>query len=838
MTHRQHVFHGDRNPAARAALSSPLALVLAALLSAPVGCAKDDQASPLRKDYNDALKDFEKGSFEDSDQGFREARDKAGQDVELRFRAAFNLGLSLAQQVSVGPQLDSMEPKDLEAARAKLEESASWFRTAVHLRPDERDARVNLEIVSRRIIAISDRLNKGENSLEKRLDKVIEGQRGLRDQVRGLTAAVAQSGNAASPVEFQEQFDALATSERGLLSDLNIITDLAGEELSLLQDKGGPDGESLEDQDKVRVVQLTNLDFYLQRARSDLADTRRTLRRLQGESAHRRADGGLRFLVRAREQLLDPVTVLKSIAQDQARLMQQTGVLVQLDKGAFTIQGTPEGQPPPQIQAPPWLNDDHLGDRQDGALQRTREVLARFENATTQEPADPANPDQPDGAQAAPQDPKQARTLEAARDSVPFLKRATEAMESSRTALGQGEREASTERQRDALVALAAAIERFSGIREIIELIHGDHLQTLVLLTPPDQLQAQLQAQMQAQPGAHGDIAAQVEQLTKMPMNERIALLERAAGQNIERLARLQGLFEDEIATIEAQAAQQAAQAAQNAQGGDPQQQAQAIQQQTEAAKQQYVQAEELRQKVLESLTGLSVTVTAIGAGAGGQAKAAEAMALGEQAKTDIEELRRLFYSLIEHLKELIQEQTKTNDLTGSAASAVETEELLARLGPALAAQREHAAMGEPLTNAVAQQADAASQGGDEETVKRLSEATEELRSASEQMSLAETQMTEDLEAAKSMSVDLSTALEAQRTAIGHLEAALALLQPPQQNQNQDQQQQNPEQQEKQEQQDVNQRQAQQRLQEIRDREAQRRRDKKQSKPEPVDKDW
>lgn len=814
-------------------ITRSLIVLLAALAGVTSACSGDDTA---RMRYNEALSAYEQGKWEDAAEGFLEARNLAGQDPELRFRAAYNLGLAHARQTDAladapagapgSPPGNTPAENTINQQIDQLRRGAAWFRDAVRLRPDDEGARVNLEVVLRRIQVLADQLNQGQNSLEARLDRVIEDQRGLRDRIRELMQRVSDSGGAVEPVAFQTDFDALATFERGLLADAGTVSDLAGEELGLLQ--GKPEEERSQE-DQVRLVQLQNLDHYLQQARASLADTRRVLRRLQGDKAHRRADAGLAELKRAREQLQDPVTVLQSVARDQVLLLMHTDGLAQLGKNSLTVapDSGGEGAAP---QAPPWLTAEHLGDRQAVIGQRTGEVLARFQAGV-----DAAAHDQ---AQAA--DPKQQRVLAAAGEAIPFLVTATSAMDSAGTALAGARLDEAAARQNEALEALFAAIERFSDIRELIELSYRDHAETTSLLTPPSPDDTDDGGDGGADPGH-----------AAMSTAERAERAGALVTRNLDRMRRLQGLFDDELQTLDAQAAQ-AAQAGQGATpGGMPGQDAMSPEQ-IEAAKQQYQQAQALRQQAQDALDRLAGAVQ--DAGSGTAAQAGEVQEAAAQAMEHIEALRRLFFSIIEHLKELHEAQTETHDRTASG-TGLEGEALAGHLGPLVDAQRGHAELGGALAQALAEQADAAAQapaaqpgqgghGGDpQEAAQRLAQAAQEVQEANAQMGSAAGMMSKDAENATQMSIDMSPTLDAQQAAMEHLAEAIRLLQPPQQQQQdqQDQQQQDQQQQQQDQQQEVSRQQAQRRLQEIRDREAERQRQKDRQKrftPEPVEKDW
>ncbi|MCG8418413.1 MAG: hypothetical protein MJE77_10765 [Proteobacteria bacterium] len=825
-------------------------VVALALLWPLAACDTSSAESQPIRTYNKALAHYGDGEWDEAAEGFLEARQNAGQDSELRFRAALNLGLTYARKADGRAEENPQETISL------LRHSAAWFRDAVERRPDDDQIRINLETVLRRIQILADQVNKGQNKLEARLDRVIEDQRGLRDQIRELMDQVADAGSASEPLAFQSEFDRLATHQRTLLADAGTISDFAGEELGLLESKAQADQSQLSESDQVRMVQLQNLEHYLQMARGNLADTRRLLRRLQGDKAHLRADAGLRDLKRAREQLLDPVTVLKSIAQDQALLFMHTGALFQLGKAEIRLDrenrengesGAEDPAEPAATSAgsgaPTWLTDEHLRERQNGAEQRTGEVLGRFRTVAESRQAESGQAespqDQSDPASAPPQasDPRQERVLEAAISAIPYLDRAVAAMQAASSAIAGQSLETAAARQNEALLALVSAIERFSGIRDLIELTYREHAETVALLTPPGSPDS-------PQSGA----SAQRPERAELTTEERAGRIGEAVAKNLDRLSRLDGLFADEIATVEAQAAQ--AKAAQAEATGDPNapatpntpgDQGAGDPAQAEAAAQQYKRAQELRRLAFDALTRLSEATAS-------PARAGEALDIASQATTHIEELRRLFFSIIEHLKELLRNQTETHDKTGSASAAPEAE-LAGQLGPAVDAQKNHSAMGNALATALAEQADQAAASPDPnnpkaaEMAEKMGQAAEEVRAAAGQMDDAATLLAENLHSASSMSPDFAPALEAQQAAMEHLENAIRLLQPPQnqQQQNQEQDQGEQQQQQQEQQQEMSQQRAQRRLQEIRDREAERMRQKQKQQrhqPEPVEKDW
>ena len=766
------------------------ALLVPALLGA---CAALDggDTRAARKTYNEALVALNGQQWEPAEKGFLTSRDEAGQDPELRYAAAFNLGMAYAGHAQ------SLAKEKPQEAVGLLHQSAAWFRDAVRLRPDDNDSRVNLEVVLRRAQAMADELNKGKNSLEARLDRLIEDQRRLRDQARQLMDRVAEAGAQSEPSGFRADFEGLSTFERTLLADAGLVGELAGDELGLLEAK--PEGER-DDKEKVRHVQLTNLEHYLTSAQSGLADTRLLLHRLRGDDAHRRADAALADLKRAREQLLDPVTVLKGVAEDQALLLVHEQALDALSRGTVTLKGGGVAK------VPTWLTPSHLQDRQQDATQRTGEVLARFAAGVQAKTGTTTDK------------PEEARVLLAAAEAVPLLEKAVTNMQAAHTALAAPDVREAVARGQAALLSIFEAIERFAGMRDLIEMAYADQSAAVEVLTPPDPAK-------QDDPGA------------KPPLStaERLRVVRETVERNADRLGRLQDLFTDALREAEGQA-QAGLGPAQGGQPPDPQQQ-EAAKQRVEAERQRFRRAEELR-------VAAHAAVMSLGALLDKGAKTPDGpLAPAREARASLEELRRLFFSIVEHMQELLRSQSETRDKTASVKSSPEDQHA-SLIAPVSDAQGRHAVMGEALAQALSEQADAAAASQDpqgQQSAAPLREAAPEMTAAAQQMQEATRLLTEGREAAKVGSYDLEPALGSQQKAIEHLENALRALQPPQEQQEQQDQQQDQQQQQGGEEEQVSQRQAERRLQAIRDREAERERERQRrqrTQPEPVEKDW
>ena len=739
--------------------------------------AKADGGETLsaRARYNLGLQHLAEQAPENAATAFVAARDEAGQDLELRYRAAFNLGVALAAHA------DEQQAQSPGQAIQTLRSAAAWFNDAIRIAPeDDDDARVNLEIVLRRIQQLADQLNQG-NRLEARLARIIDDQRGLRDRIRRLLATVESKGAGTEPVGFKREFDELATFERALLAEAGTIADLAAEERALIEEESD---EARSQQDTVRAFQLQSLDHYLQRARQSLSDARRRLRRLEAERAHRRADAALSELKQAREQLLDSVTVLEAVARDEASLFAHTQALAALQGGGLRLDRQRHAE------APPWLTSEHLGERQQDVAARAGEVRARLEAGAAAA-----------GSTAA--EPQQQKAVQAAQSALPHLQTATAAMADARSALSARQLAVALEHESQAVRDLHRAIERFAGVRDLIELAFADQMRVVQLLTPPDD------------PG----------QLAELSAAERTRMVAEAVDGNRNRLERLAGLLQDERLAAEARARQNA-----NAQA-DPSQ--------LEAIGARYSRAEELRTLAAGALQSLGEQLATLAHGA----DTANVLAPAETTLGHLEELRRLFFSLIEHLNALLSEQSETHDQTATLQFEVATDRLAPELDLASRRQTRHAATGDSLVRALAQQADAASASENSQAQQssgNLAEAANEMRAATGQMQSAGAVMADALQHAAAMSPDLEPALTGQLAAIEHIENAIALLRPPEQQNPGEQQEQNQRPAQPSQDQQLSQRQALRRLQSIRDREAQRQRQRERaaSQPEPVEKDW
>jgi len=750
-----------------------------------VGCGGEHRAA--RDTYNQGVAKLAAGEYEAAQKLLLEARSTAGVDPELRFHAAYDLGISYAAHAD---QLRTAKEPDLAKALDHAQQALSWFNDASRLRKDDPNTLANLAIVRARVQAISDELRKGEGSLEARLDRLITDQRTLLDDARGAWISIKQAGGT-DPLAQQGTLTNLADRERGIVAEAGVIVDLASDEIDAIGKKAE---DKRTDEERVRVVQLKNLDLYLLDGRNRIAEARRKLQELAAEEGVVKAEAALTALKRAREQLLDPITVLRGVAQDEVVILQETTYAA---AAAGTLELGPDQNAPTEV--PAWLASPLIGERQGGVRDRLEEVRARLAAAV-----DPANP-----PPATPPDPKQAKLLERVKAALPSVVEASAAMDRAREALVGAKLKAAIDHERAALVALAAAIEQFSDLKQTVELAYGDHHQLVTMLGP--------------------------EAAKEMKAEERAKETRDALARNLARMPRLKDLIADEVAGLaekEAQMAQQPPPQGAGSAAPDPAVQAEEAKKAVEQQRQMLARAEELRGQAQTALEQLNQAF----------AKNTDPLPPANDADAKLTELRKLLFSVIEHLQQLLRDQGETRDQT-SAAHAEDPLSREPKIPGLVGRQTGHGEMAKAITDALAAQADEASkapqqpqQGGPDP--KALAAAAAEVRLAQSEMGDATRTLTKARDA-KTSSENIEPAVKNQAKAIEHLEAALKLLQPPQdqkqdKDQKQDQQQQEPQKDQQQEQKPGG------ASQRARDEDARRQKErrKQQSQGDPTEKDW
>jgi hypothetical protein len=716
-----------------------------------------------REKYNEGVDAIANAKYDEAEKALLEARSSGGVDEELRYRAAYDLGMAYAAHAD---QQKTGKDADLAKALELEDQAVTWFADASHQRPSDGDAKTNLAIARSRARALTDELARGEGKLEARLDALIKEQRGVLDEARAAWIEIKQSGGR-DPLAAQAPLTKLADQERSVVAEAGVITDLAADEID---ETGKKPADKRDPKDAARLVQLEHLDVYILDSRTKVSEARRKLQDLDAEQGVAKAETALETLKRAREQLLDPISVLKAVAQDELELVQQTRAVAAVEAPKLDVGAGSASKPDqPKQLIPSWLEPAALGDRQGGLRERVEEIRARL--AATVDSVD-----KPAGAGSAAEPPKltaeQAKQIAQLRLALPFVTEAGTAMDQARTSLTAKRLEEATKAERDALVALAKAIEYFADLKQTVDLAFATQQQLVQLLGP---------------------------EAAQLPAADRARETYEGLATNRSRMGRIKELISDEQDKLAQQAQQLEAQAKQPAPQGSGAPKA-SDPKQVEAAKQQLQQQQQMM-NAAEALRGDADKLLATLESAIKTNKDPLTQAKLAQAKLD--ELRKLFFSVIEHLQELLREQNETKDQTSQA----NTEDDFTRAPklPGLATKEGgYVEMAKAIADALAKQADAGAKGppggagqpgqpGQAEDGKKFAAAAGEVRQATTDMVDAKAGL--DKAGAAKQSVSLEATVKSEGKAADHLEAALKLLQPPPQKNDQKQDQQKQDQQ-------------------------------------------
>ncbi len=817
--------------------------------------------------YNEALAYLNK----DADRAERlltEARRDAGTDGELRFRATYNMGWVEVQRA------DAVLAQKPAEALEHLRRAADWFRDAVRLRPDREDARHNLEVALRRILELADSLSKtGDRDLTHRLDAVIEAQRRLVGTARQLVERVSAQEDPNAADQFRSDFRQLAVQQQKILSDGQAVTKSAQEELDAL--KGKKDEEQTP-QDKVRAAQLNNLLHYLNQASQRLGQARSQMRRRQADRSFRRAAVALSDLNRARDQLRGPVEVLDVILADALPLAQLTALKAAAD-GAAAV---PVAGPSDALRGPPaWLTREYLEESQLSLTERTAELTASLQAGLDERKSRPAGPltDERQQETAAAD-----RFLAMVREAMPFLTKGQTAFESAGKALAADQSsdaavkpgfgfEQAAERQLEAIVALRDARERFLDLRGLIELTysHEEQIQGLLPAPPSQDAKNPSDKKEKTKPEA-----------PEVPQAAGIQAAQQLQQENLDRSQRIRNLIEEDLAALPKPPAE-ADNPTAKPQPADPAaQQAAAERQRLELAKPLLDQARQEMTSAAHSLAKIQ-RPPAAGPEAADPAPASKTKkpdtadkppdqpAAKAAAKPDataleasrqhvsraiehLQALRRLFFSIVEHLRETAQRQAQLNDETEQATALKKDEDIAKTVGPLALRQQQLRAVTQQIADALSEQAKqrpdqaAGQQGADPKQLEQFQKIAQQLAEAAKLVADGGTEMQKAGDKMSADKPDWGAARKNQDEALQKLVEALTLLNPPQPDQQNEQGQDEQDQQGAGQQKEKQQPQTQgtdpsRALQAVRDREAQRRRDRESRQrltQDPVEKDW
>jgi Ca-activated chloride channel family protein len=576
--------------------------------------------------------------------------------------------------------------------------------------------------------------------------------------VLARAVALADALAARDPTTLEQQLDALLAAQRALDAELRTLVEqlqatadpnapdalrgrfdalavqqrLRLDEARALSERAGDELARLRGLDPgeraaeeaMRMAQLEALLDHQHRARERMGQARSQLRRRQAARAHRRGALALEHLKRAREQLLDPARVLDGVIADAGTLAGETRALAGATRG-----------PDARVEPPEWLDTPYLADVQASITARTAELEARFTAALA------AAAEDPDGADA-----ERRAAAEAIGAAAPHVAGAREHFDAAHAALARDEATEGAAHQAEGLAALLLAREQLLDLRGLIELTWADQQRIDAVLTD-----------------LAGHDAAPEERA------EYAEALADVQHRNLERTRRLGGLVEAAREGLPA-----------SADPGTPE---------DEAA--ETAEAERERLDLADGL--LALTESAMRSASSELARLGEAgsadvaLTRSQEATKGLTALRRLFFTLVEHVRDAARRQQALAD-DAEAAVGLEDEARRDALGPVRTRQAELGRTTAGLADTLHEQAatdpgalvgaapggDAEAAGGNDDAAERITRAAEHVLEASEEM-----------EASASGLADPAGGIDAARAhqtaALEQLARALALLEPPQQ---------------------------------------------------------
>ncbi|MCH2187011.1 FUSC family protein, partial [Myxococcota bacterium] len=620
---------------------------------------------------------------------------------------------------------DSLLEQEPAQALTRLQRSADWFQEAVDLRPQAEAPRRNLEIVLARILILSDQLaEQSSESLEQRLTRLIEGQRSINQSLREVSETLQFIEDPHASDAWRPVFRRLAVEERKWLDEARGLSESAAtEQLNLEKQLADPPNP----EDAMRRFQLEAAQLQLHRARERMGQARQQLRRRSATRAHRRGALALERLKRSREQLQDPVVTLDGLLRDGAQLHGDTQRLV---SDATPRLRDSESKIP---NRPPWLTADYLIDRQTSITERSAELDERFTAGAN--------------SRASSADPEQSARQEQIQATAPFLTEAHQAFDTAQAALVLDDFVEAERNQRAGLTALAQAREQLLDLRGLIELTYRD--------------EARLAQAMGAKPQPSPD--SEPKGLKAYWMQEASPAWVALQTRNLERTQRLGLLIE---------------QARHRAENPAPPRDAATL----KAESERLDTADGLLAMTEASMRGALKALHQIGEDANAPERSRRSIA---SAVKGLEGLRRLFFSLVEHVRDALRQQQGLSDATNSAAGR-EKSEKNGIIGPVAQQQEALGNKTESLAETLHEQALEAVMspenpaGPDTRSDPEATQAdSERLSQAAEQVLEAAGEMSAAAAALARVGETLDAARKHQTRSEQALQEAIALLNPP-----------------------------------------------------------
>ncbi|MFC1757687.1 hypothetical protein ACFL2H_02830 [Planctomycetota bacterium] len=652
----------------------------------------------------------------------------------------------------------------------------------------------------RRAFELADSLNKeNDEDIQKRIEALITEQQALLGEV-GQVVELSHSLTEADldGDRFREQLRKLAVRQRQLLSDANSVFEDAATELQKLNEEKSDDTPPEQLQ---RAAQLSYATSYLQKATQRMGQARSQLRLRKQDRAFRRQAVTVEELKRARDVFREPAERIRGVLQDAVPLHMQTMAFSQ-------NAGTLANEDQREFEVPAWLTSELLVDMQVSMTERTNELSQQISAGV--ESMKQSSDDEADSPEVSEAEQQSWQSVSA------HLGEASAHFVEADRQLAAEQFDSAAGKQADAIGELQRAEELLLDFRGLIERAFADQTQIQQLLPTV------------------------TSTISEAEFTELAEAINQFQTGNLTRTNRIVTKLGEELTRITSDTP-----APENQPAADPDQQ------ENEADK--FHKAIRLAEQVKREMES---TIKAIETAKltpatddeppqenepdgddGGSATATEspfkdAASSSQIAVDKLQELRRLFFTIVQRLSEAAQYQSDINDET-QQVTIHEDFPLTAR-GPISLRQTENQTTTEQLAMELAEQADAAANSGNgpaspdqqsanEKTAQNYRQAAELVTDSSADMANSATMLQADSE------FDFDKTQTAQQSALQKLLEAIALLQPPNesddnQDQSQDQQDnqnQEPNEDEQQEQPQDNQSNS--LLQMIRDKEAQRR---------------
>ncbi len=779
-----------------------------------VGVFDDPNLTP-RDIYNKArVLLIQSKDYDSAIEGFSKARDAAaGYDNELHYSASYNLAWTYAARAESKGDPNNLDFETLKSVEEDLSLSVAWFRDAVRQRPSLDECRENLEIVLKRMTFVHDIMLQKYYTIEKQLEDVLKAEQDIRNQTRELSESMQSAGYGVDPLLYRDGFKNISSVQRSALTDANQLAENVSDALAKIE---AIPKEQRSQQDEMRAFQLKMAEPILEQARQSMAHARSQLRDLSMNDAWRLVNQSYNLLKQAREQFDQPLATLQHLIQDESdfiRLATSRFMLTSPD----AIEAIKAKNPEADVVLPNWLNLPLLSDAQQDVNVRAVRLSAMLKAMS-----EGANNQLQNSQQNNPQQQKALQMQAAQIDSaLPLINEAAEYMQAAIKSISNDDVRGAAEAGNKALKKLVLAAERFTDLKHLIEIAYGEQRQIASIVD-----------------GVMPNVSSGAEKHALTKQEQRTILAEELATNN-DRLERLADLLA--VAAAEANQPQQGQQ--------------ELSEEQKQQIQQMFDQAEILRQNALNATASMREKIAAlpefVDEEAHLYAEALDELDEDNQVATkSLEQLRMLFFTIVEHVAELGRQQAETLDQMTEASAAALTPQPKP-FEPILDRQNNHEVMADQLANALREQSEkikeSLSQATNAEEKQQIEEMSRRYEQAADELTTSAADMRQVQANIKSGENHRSEALEGQQSALEHIQNALQRLQPPQQQQNQDQQQQNQDQQQqnqdqqqKQEQQ-MSQEQAEKKIQQIRTREQDRRRereDKLGGAMAPVEKDW